>query len=67
MLSRGQGEGFARREGRSSAISDRTAEHSVRRAKVRVTVGRRVEGNGAHVHIIVSMGLAALVEGGGKG
>ena len=39
----------------SSAISDRSAD-------VRVSVTWWVEGNGAHVHITVSMGLAVLVE-----
>ena len=37
---------------------------------MRVRVRRWVEGNGAHVHITVSMSLAVLVEGGevrGKG
>jgi len=69
-VSKGQGEGFARREGWSSAISDRRAERSVKRVKVRVRVRTWVEGNGAHVHITVSMSLAVLVEGGevrGKG
>jgi hypothetical protein len=67
---KGQGEGFARREGWSSAISDRRAERSVKKAKLRERVRTSVEGNGAHVHITVSMSLAVLVEGGevrGKG
>jgi len=35
-----KGQGFARREGWSSAISDRRAERSVSRTKVRVRVRR---------------------------
>ena len=40
--------------------------------KVRVRVRRWVEGNGAHVHVAVNIGLELLVEfgvkvGGGKG
>ncbi len=62
-VSKGQGRGFARREGWSSAISDRRAERSVKRTKVRVKVRRWVEGNGTeHVHVTVSMGLAVLVD-----
>ena len=58
-----KGQGFARREGWSSAISDRRAERSVSRTKVTVRVRRWVEGNGAaHVHVTVRMGLAVLVE-----
>ena len=61
-VSKGQrlSEGFARREG------------SVKRIKVRVRARTWVEGNGAHVHVTVNMGLELLVEfgvkvGGGKG
>ena len=58
-----QGEGFAGREGWSSAISDRGAERDVKRTRVRARVRRWVEGNaGSHVHVTVSMGLAVLVE-----
>ena len=63
-VSKGQrlSEGFARHEG------------SVKRIilKVRVRVRTWVEGNGAHVHVTVNIGLELLVEfgvkvGGGKG
>ena len=51
------------RDGWSSAISNRRAERSVKRTKVRVKVRRWVEGNGTeHVHVTVSMGLAVLVD-----
>jgi hypothetical protein len=40
FVSKGQGEGCARREGWSSAISDRRAERSVKRTKMRVRAKR---------------------------
>jgi hypothetical protein len=54
-------DGLARREGLSSASSDRWAERSVKSIKGR---GRKAAGesNEAHVHITVSMALTVLVE-----
>jgi hypothetical protein len=54
--SKGQGlsEVFARHEG------------SVKRIKVKGRARRWVEGNGAHVHVTVNMGLALFVEFGVK-
>ncbi len=51
-------EGFARREGWSSAISDRRAERKREQDKGKGK-GGEVEGNGAHVRVTVSMGLLA--------
>ena len=55
-------EGFARREGSVKRIN----------LKVRVRVRTWVEGNGAHLHVTVNIGLELFVEfgvkvGGGKG
>ena len=47
-------EGFARREG------------SVKSIRLRVRVRKWLEGNGAHVHITVNIGLELLVEFGVK-
>jgi len=48
-VSKGQGEGFARREGWSSAISDRRAKRSVKRTKVRVRSKYGFSGRGEGV------------------
>ena len=53
-VSKGQGEGFARRESWSSAISDRSAERSVKGGgkDEGEEVGR--SNGAAHVHVTVS-------------
>jgi hypothetical protein len=60
-VSKGQGEGFARRECWSSAISDRSGKRSVKGGGK--DEGKEVESNGAaHVHVTVSMSLEVLVD-----